>query len=583
MTLLWPWSLLALLAVGAAALWTLFRPGRQLAVVASLELWQRAFDTLDRSQRRRCRRSDAAWVLLLAGAAAAVLGLARPVYRDVAGAREVAVAIHCGAELTGRDGTERMRAAVAALLERLDERDRVQLVLPVQLGGQSAWLSAREALRRVGGLTALAVATRELAFAEAPQSARHLYRFTTDPGDVQGPDVTVIRLPSFLARIAIDAIGASPAPDGRAELFVALRNHGQAPWEGRLAVRTAAPDGRPSPGGDSAVVVAPGGRRQILLRVPTGAAIEARLLDAAGKGVSGIGAAAFLVRRDRRAAKVAMVGRDHALLRRFVRVHPALELIGRAEDADVVIANGRDAPPGKAALVIAPPTAPPGWRLGDETASSVRLDAADLAAADAVMRHVHLRAVAVRRLRPWVAQDPTRTVTLASYRGDALILRTVLPRGADPAIAPRRVYVAFDLSAENSNFAMTTAFPVFLAGVMDWLCPAAKAEASYGYVTPAQAGQQPGWEPVLPPAAVEAPRPAAALPWPGVYRDAGGQLHAVSLVGLGGPIAAPGAADAAKRAELPPPGPVVAEAELWPLLAAAAVVLWLLGWALRFR
>ncbi|MBS3821139.1 MAG: hypothetical protein KGY81_05190, partial [Phycisphaerae bacterium] len=68
MTLLRPWWLMGLWPVAAAALWALWRPGRQLIVVASTDLWQQAFAALSPSQRRATRRLSASWWCLLVGA-----------------------------------------------------------------------------------------------------------------------------------------------------------------------------------------------------------------------------------------------------------------------------------------------------------------------------------------------------------------------------------------------------------------------------------------------------------------------------------------------------------------------------------
>ena len=109
MILAWPWSLLGLVAVGAAAAWALLRPGRQLAVVATLSLWRQAAASLDRVARRRARRVTASWVLLLLGAMTAVWSAARPLYRPSAPVRRVAVGLVPSAELAGEGGRRRMR------------------------------------------------------------------------------------------------------------------------------------------------------------------------------------------------------------------------------------------------------------------------------------------------------------------------------------------------------------------------------------------------------------------------------------------------------------------------------------------
>jgi hypothetical protein len=70
------------------------------------------------------------------------------------------------------------------------------------------------------------------------------------------------------------------------------------------------------------------------------------------------------------------------------------------------------------------------------------------------------------------------------------------------------------------------------------------------------------------------------LPWPGLYRDGDGGLHAVALGGLSDAGAASPAID-----DLPLPQPVSSRQPLalWPVFAMLAGLLWLGGWALRVR
>ena len=145
MELLSPWFLLALAPVAAAAIWSLLRPARQLVVVGSLSLWDKAAASLSSSARRRTRRVGASWACLLAGALLAVLACARPAWFTEAPARRLAIVAVPSAELAAGGGMDRLRGGVNALLERLSPADRVQLVLPDVLGGATDWLTAAEA------------------------------------------------------------------------------------------------------------------------------------------------------------------------------------------------------------------------------------------------------------------------------------------------------------------------------------------------------------------------------------------------------------------------------------------------------
>ncbi len=68
MTLQWPWGLIALPVVLAAAVWALRRRMQRIARVSSLGLWREALAALPASATRSARRVTAAWVVLLASA-----------------------------------------------------------------------------------------------------------------------------------------------------------------------------------------------------------------------------------------------------------------------------------------------------------------------------------------------------------------------------------------------------------------------------------------------------------------------------------------------------------------------------------
>jgi len=168
---------------------------------------------------------------------------------------------------------------------------------------------------------------------------------------------------------------------------------------------------------------------------------------------------------------------------------------------------------------------------------------------------------------------------LVSDGSEAFILRNE-PGELAPARAPR-VYVAFELSADNTDLAMSETLVVFLANVVRWLAPPGRAEATYDYLPPRRAPRDARWRRL----AGGGGRGAGLgpLPWPGVFRDDGGALRAVSLVGLGAGRPKQPPADAVAAAPLPAAELIGHVVELWPLLVAAAVTLWLAGWAMRLR
>ena len=557
--------------MAAVAAWMLFRPRRRVAVVGTLALWQRALDALDTADRRRPRRVTAAWVVLLAGAVAAVLAGAAPEYHATAPARRVAVAVYPSAEL-GKGGLEEMRKAVAGLLDRLGPNGRVQFVLPMIAGGAGQWGAVGEARSRLAGLKLLPVGVGGLRLPQALPEAQHVYRFAVPAMEAAaGPRSGGIEIPTDLPPVTIDAVGAEALSDGRTQLFVALRNHTDVSRTVGLIVRDPTRGTRLGPLAVDCKL-GPQDRRGVVLVLEGASGISVAV---AAKG-AGRAPEAFLVRRRRGIRRVALIGRDDPYLRRFVKVNRTLLPAEGVEDADVVIANGAAPPSGKPALVINPPRPPGGWRAAAAERESVLLADADIARDDEVMRGVDLTGTAVRRVRPWVRGDFPAGKLLVGHKGGALVVRDE-PGAAGEAI--RRVYVAFDIHEDNCTLVRTDAYVVFLANVMRYLAPGTKADVTYEYLTPPQAGHNPGWRRLRSDGAEWAP--VKTLTPPGLYRDPTGTYHAVSLVGLRSRRAKAAPAEAVANLPLPEPTPLKAGIILWPVFLAAAVVLWLIGWTLR--
>jgi len=571
MGFLWPGSLFSLALVGAVAAWALFRPSRRLAVVGSLELWAEALAALGRSARTRSRRITASWVLLLAGAVAAGLGLARPVVHTESPARRLAISVCPSAEL-GRSG-ETLRQAVGGLLDRLDAGDRVRILRPAVLGGPTDWLTVAAARRVMGQVPVLPAPAEDVTVPRADDVGGLIAHFVpAGHAGTGGGRVAYVELPSRLPPSRIESLGAADVGGGTAQLFVSIRNDGPAVWNG--PVRVAAPADALAEGNwpeiaSQAVSVPAGVVRPFVLTVRAAGAFRVAL----GEGDE---AAGFLARRDARRRKVALTGRDEPLLRRFLKADEALEWVASPAEADVVLANRAGAPAGKPALVIDPPTNPSGWGRGAEVSAVVLRDA-NVAADHPVLRGVDLASAAVRRLRPWVATGPTRQRVLIARQNGAL----ALARDADALGASRRVYVAFELNADNTNLGISEAFVVFLANAVRWLAPAGGAEVAYESLSAAQAIGAGRWQRLAgrtPEGLADAP-----LPWPGVFRDEAGDLRAVSLVGLAAGRSRQSPEAAVSAVPLPAPEAFARAVELWPVLAAAAAALWLAGWWARLR
>ena len=584
MQFLFPWALLSLLPIGAAAFWAIARPMQKVMPVGSLRLWERAVESLGPAARKS-RRLTVAWWLLLAGAAAAAVAMARPIYYAESPARRIGVAIYPSAELAGvPEGT--LAEITGAFLRRLAPTDRVRLILPtpwgqatlggsarLTTGGMSDFISPDEAARRVGGMHPLPATAEDLTLPVTDQDVQHTYRFAPATLKTEdGPGITTIALPARPGDVTIDAFAvetvnpASSSPQPSVQIFVAVRNHTDKVRQGAVCISGEVDRSWVT---STEYNLPPSGRQSLIIDPLASEYYSAGLVDVAGPGAS-----AYAVRRSRTTVDVAIVGRSEPLVRRFVQKNPALRLIDDPAGADAVIAVGADAPADIPAVVIDPPEAPAGWRRG-KLLENIALRDADTLTDHPILAHVDLSAVAVRRSVGWLPVETPGQERLVSIGADALVLA-----GTNPP----RVWVAFDPATENTNFAMTESFVVFLANVFKYLAPQVRPNVSWESVSPLSAGPRRDWKPLetgqySPPA----PGDDDPLPWPGLYRDGSGEIHAVSLTGL--KSAAPETDPLKRIAEisLPEPQPLTQGRELWPFLALAAAMLWLGGWVLRMR
>ena len=569
----WPWALLALIAVALAASWALFRPVRQLAVVGSLELWRQSLAELDKSNKHRSRRVSAAWLMLLTGACLAALALAGPIWHWQRPGRQIAICIYPSAELSPQ-GAKEIRLATKELLDRLSPSDRVQVVLPDVLGGASEFVSPRAA-ELIAATPVLPASADKLTLPAADAAAQHVYHFTAQPALIaQGPNVTVIALAASLPPVTFEALGAELLDSTKLQVFCSLRNNtGQAR---SVSVRPVyfGLDSEPSPASPwPAGQVPPYGRQDVVSNLPAAPAIELSLIGEDGQA-AGAGGRAFISREEVIKAKVALIGDDEPMIRRFIRVHPGLELVAQSQMADFVIANGHSAALSdidKPALIINPQIAPPGYATGGRY-ENVSLSTA--AAVNAgVLKDVDMAGLAVRNLPTWQLSDATDAQTLMSYDGQAVIV--AVP--ASPT-RPKTIYVSFDLSAGNTNFSLLPAFVTFLANVTSDLAGRSNLQQRYLWRGPIDA-----------PISTDATSIARAEHWPsspwpdpGIYQSPSGQYQAVSLLGLHAEPTSNSATSAGTVA-LPPQLSAAGSQELWPLLVILAGSCWLAGWLMRER
>ena len=576
MQFLFPWALLSLLAVVAAAFIALARPMQKVMPVGSLRLWEQAVAALGPAACKS-RRISVAWWLMLCGAALAAIAPARPTYYSESPARRIDVAIYPSAELAGlSQGQAALPDVTDAFLRRLAPTDRVRLILPVTMGGAGEVMTPDDARRRIAEMRLLPTRADDLSVPPGDGDADHTYRFA--PATLKfedGPGITTVFLPAIPADVTIDAFAVTPQPGENAQVFVAVRNHTKSSKKGEVIIAgNSVAEGR----GASASVtfkydLKPGGRGTMISQLPPGcdycfAAITARR----GRGLS-----AYCARRRALRANVAIIGRSDPLVRRFVQKNPALRLIDDPARADAVIAIGVDAPAGIPAMIIDPPDAPEGWSDGD-VLKNVALRDAGVLADHPVLAHVDLSDVALRRVKGWRAVDMPEQRRLVSIGDDALILA-----GTNPP----RIYLAFDTAVENTNFAMTESFVIFMTNAFKkYLSPQSRAEVSWDSVSPILAGLRRDWKPLVPPATDGLPLTVVGddpLPQPGLYSDESGEIHAVSLTGLRS--AEPDVSPLKRVSEitLPQPGPMTRGFELWPILAIAAAALWMAGWISRMK
>jgi hypothetical protein len=295
------------------------------------------------------------------------------------------------------------------------------------------------------------------------------------------------------------------------------------------------------------------------------------------------------------------------LLRRIVEVNHAMTLAASPAEADIVLACGTAPPPSTPAMLINPPQPPPGCASGPELHNWL-FDPARyvIAADDPVMKDVDLRGLAVRSLRPWMAGDTASgrpapggvssgdsggaagaglagIVPLLTCDGQVILARTADSGPSAPA-APR-VYVAFNADNENTNASLLPGFVILITQGLQWLSGAAPTGPQLDYQTPMDAGPQTQGRPLKERFVPDHPATANANPWlwPGLYSDPNGQVHAVSLIGLARPAPAPPLDQTIDFLPLPQPQAQGRAIDLWPILALAAIALWLAGWAISPR
>ncbi len=585
MYLLYPWCLLALLPVVAAALYVLIRPSRRSVTVPSLALWKETIAADGAGRSRRLVRADLGWLLVFAGLVAAVLALCGTTYRSALPCRIAAMEIVPSAEIATARGMAAFRSAGETFLRRFSPGDRIMLRYPIGAGGRSAWCDRNEAIALVRSAEPFPAPARRASFAPPPNDIPRLYRFAPFAATAGAPGNrrTAIAIPPAPPPVTVDRFSARVA-GAVVEYFAVLRRWTARGTAARFVLVIQAVKG-PSPAGEATFADA---ERRPVAFTPGAAAVPVRGTLPAGAAAIGLSvretegpvvARSWLARRPERCVRIAIAGDDEPILRRYVEADPLLQLRTSPREADVVVANGVAPPPGVPALVIDPPAPPPGWLPGNEQRDLV-LETVDYAAGDPVMMDVEPGSLAIRRVAPWRKGDRSPGRVLIQLDGRALALRTE-PAEGRAGTGTRRVFTAFALSAENTNLPASPSFVVFLANVFRWLAPGDRGAGEYRCIEPLASAVLAGVK-----------RVSSCPQWdllsgngrdwrgPGLYVDGEGIFHAVAMPPLD--AAAPQSAAPADAADVQLPDPVdrAPPLSLWPVLAVAAVLLWGAGWYL---
>lgn len=548
----WLWMLFP---VAAAAWWTLRRPVSVYQVVGDLEFWKPS-GLRKAADSRPTRRVTWAWVFLLMGAVLAVLAEAGAQFSFSRPVRRVAVMVVPSAELK----SDRLQAAVEPFTRRLEENDRVRLVLPYLAGGDQGWLRPNEMLSAMAGVKTWPLTAGEMTWPDWSDEATCSVAFLPAGARAEWPKpVYRVEVDANDPPVRIESAAAALLPDGQAQVFVRLAG------EGEFRLRIGGLDER----GEEVTL------HEELLHVAGEWAGTFELPDWAVIAVEdggGSGEGAYFTRWRRPVRSLAILGEDSPLLRRYARADSSWRLTD-SESAEVVVCVGEVPPQGKPSLVIDP------VKVSDGTAAEVSFNA-DLSemhsdASDPVTRAVDWAGVGVRELHGWREVGPAYQV-LARLEDRAVVLRSADGR------EPRQVILGFDPSASESTFARTDAAVIFLSNALNWLVetsgPSAAIEA-YVSESPLRANIDPRSVCVL--GAQKGFPLEENFPRRGVYRDPAGSFTAVSLLGIAPKIAPIDAARAVREIPLPPPRREGTVFSAWKAFAVLALCCWLCGWVLQ--
>lgn len=571
MTFLNPWLLLALLPVAAVAALSLLRPRRAEVIVPTLQWWLAALEASGGAARTRTARLRLAWLVLLAGAAAGALALARPAGLRHASVRWVCLELLPAIETGGYGGyPSTLQPAVEQLLDRLDQADCVQVVLPEILGGARPWTSRDEAKRIVRQVEPLPVLASELA-RPALADGRAQLTCVLAPASAAippGPWRVAIALPSSVPPLTVQQFGAEIIDDETVAVFLAVRNN----TDERFDAAVDAASGSAEPTRLMSKPLPPRQTMAATVNVPRSRAVSFTG-RAGGREVLLCG----MVERPARPIRVILRGEPSGVLKRYLAADAAVAVVDEPGSADLEICCGAGPSGDLPCLLIDPPRPAVGWQLAP-VVENVLLGMDDLAGDDPLLEGVAAGTMAIRRARPWSPGDRAGGVVAAGRAGAAVIWRSAVDR------QPRQVALNFALTAENTNISDAPAWVVLLANAVRWLIATPPTPARYEWAVPVEAIGWRDWTLVSAwPTASDVPADGP-LPWPGIYRDRQGDSHVVNPpLGIRSAEPAVPPAEAIAAISLPAPAPAETAWEAWPVLAVLAGLCWIVGWAMTLQ
>lgn len=280
---------------------------------------------------------------------------------------------------------------------------------------------------------------------------------------------TNVPLSMTIPSVTFGAAAGETQPDGQAEIFVRLRNRTDQTFTGSLSIRTAEGTAPPA----TIISIPARGAVQTIQAVPDSPALTIHVNNDSGEPVDSVN----LRRTNPGLTRIATMGDVGAILHRYLQADDRLALVSTAAEADVVIAQGVLPPKNVAAILLAPPISPPGWRRGEQ-AYAVTLESADVAADDPVMKDVNVATMAVRNVPLWPPGHAAGKAVL-ELNHKAIIVRST-PEQDPTNSTPRCVYVSFAITPENTNIEEAPgAFVTLLANAIRRLHPVENVRGRY--------------------------------------------------------------------------------------------------------